>query len=149
MSAENPLKHKKAFTMAPILMHWMPNVPLIVEMDTLDYAIAGILSIVCPDSEIHPVAFYSRTLTPPELNYDTHDKELLAIHEAFWTWQHYLEGLSEPVDVVTDHKNLEYFTTTKLLSHCQARWSEFLHQFNMIIRFCPRKLGAELNSLTR
>jgi len=56
--------------MAPILMHWMPNVPLIVEMDTSDYAITGILSIVCPDSEIRPVAFYSRTLTPPELNYN-------------------------------------------------------------------------------
>jgi len=73
----------KAFTTAPILMHWMPNVPLIVEMDVSDYAIAGILSIICPDSEICPVAFYSRTITPPELNYDTHDKELLAIHEAF------------------------------------------------------------------
>jgi len=79
----------------------MPDILLIVETDASDYAIAGILSIVCPCSEIHPVAFYSRTLTPPELNYNTHDKELLAIHKAFWTWQHYLEGLSEPVDVVT------------------------------------------------
>jgi hypothetical protein len=140
---------KKAFTMAPILTHWMLNVPLIVEMDALDYAIAGILSIVCPNSEIRPVVFYSRTLTPLELNYDTHDKELLAIHEAFWTWRHYLEGSSEPVDVVTDHKNLEYFVTTKLLSRRQACWSEFLHQFNMIIRFRPGKLGAKPDSLTR
>jgi hypothetical protein len=64
----------------------MPNIPLIVETDTLDYAIAGILSIVCPDSKIHSVVFYSRTLTPLELNYNTHDKEILAIHEAFQTW---------------------------------------------------------------
>jgi len=125
------------------------TVPLIVETDASDYTIAGILSIVCPDSEIRPVAFYSRTLTPPELNYDTHDKELLAIHEAFRTWQHYLEGSSKPVDVVTDHKNLEYFATTKLLSHHQACWSEFLHQFNMIICFHPGKLGAKPDSLTR
>jgi len=118
-------------------------------MDASDYAIAGILSIVCPDSEICPVVFYSRTLTPLELNYDTHDKELLAIYEAFWTWRHYLEGSSEPVDVVMDHKNLEYFATTKLLSRRQAHWSEFLHQFNMIIRFHPRKLGAKPDSLTR
>jgi hypothetical protein len=127
----------------------MPNIPLIVETDTSDYAITGILSIVCLDSEIRPVAFYSRTLTPLELNYDTHDKELLAIHEAFRTWRHYLEGSSEPVDVVMNHKNLEYFATTKLLSRRQARWSEFLHQFNMIIHFRPRKLGAKLDSLTR
>jgi hypothetical protein len=127
----------------------MPNVPLIVEMDTSVYAIAGILSIVCPDSEIRAVVFYSRTLSPPELNYNTHDKELLAIHEAFRTWPHYLEGSSEPVDVVMDHKNLEYFATTKLLSRHQAHWSEFLHQFNMIICFCPGKLGAKPDSLTR
>jgi hypothetical protein len=77
---------KEAFTMAPILTHWMPNIPLIVETDASDYAIAGILSIVCLDSEICPVVCYSRTLTPPELNYDTHDKKLLAIHKAFQTW---------------------------------------------------------------
>src|SRR6202040_4210827 len=106
-------------------------------------------SIALPDGEIHPVAFHSRTLTCPELNYDTHDKELLAIFEAFQKWQHYLEGSGSPVDVVTDHKNLEYFSTTKLLTHRQAHWSEFLSQFNLVIRFRPGKLGTKLDSLTR
>jgi hypothetical protein len=140
---------KNAFTSAPLLMHWMPDVPIVVETDASNYAIAGILSIVCLDSELRPVAFYSRTLSAPELNYDTHNKELLAIYEAFWTWRHYLEGSSEPIDVITDHKNLEYFATTKLLSRHQARWSEFLHQFNLLIRFRPGKLGAKPDSLTR
>jgi hypothetical protein len=126
----------------------MPDVPIVVETDASDYAIARILSIVCPDEELRPVAFYSRTLTAPELNYDTHDKELLAIFEAFRSWRHYLEGSAEPIDVVTDHKNLEYFATTKLLSRRQARWSEFLHQFNLVIRFRPGKLGAKPDSLT-
>jgi RNase H-like domain found in reverse transcriptase len=44
-----------------------------------------------------------------ELNYDVHDKELLAIFEAFKIWRHYLEGPTYPIDVITDHKNLEYF----------------------------------------
>jgi len=43
----------------------------------------AILSITLSDGEIHPVAFHSRTLTAPELNYDTHNKELLAIFKAF------------------------------------------------------------------
>ena len=89
-------------------------------MDALDYAVAGILSITCTDSEICPVTFYSQTLTALELNYDTHDKELLAIFEAFWAWHHYLEGLGSPIDVVTDHKNLEYFSTSKVLTDWQA-----------------------------
>ena len=120
-----------------------------METDASDYAVAAILSITLSNGEIHPIAFYSWTLTTSELNYDTHDKELLAIYEAFRTWRHYLEGSGTPIDVVTDHKNLEYFSTTKLLSRCQAHWSELLSQFNLVIRFHPRKLRAKPDALTR
>src|ERR1700719_1201196 len=61
----------------------------------------------------------------------------------------YLEGSKSPVDVVMDHKNLEYFSTTKLLTRRQARWSEFLSQFNLVICFRPGKLGTKPDSLTR
>ena len=77
---------KKAFTSAPILTHWIPDAQLIVETDASDYALAAILSIVNKDNEVHPVAFHSCTFTVAELNYDTHDKELLAIFEAFKIW---------------------------------------------------------------
>jgi len=143
----NTLKH--AFTTAPILTHFILDTPIIVETDASDYAVAGILSITCADGEIRLVAYYSQTLTAPELNYDTHDKELLAIFEAFRNWRHYLEGSASPIDVVTDHKNLEYFSTSKVLSCRQARWSKFLSQFNLVIRFRPGKLGAKPDALTR
>ena len=78
------LQHlKDAFTSAPILTHYIPDALLLVETDTSDYAIAGILSIRCLDKELWPVVCFSRTMTAPELNYNTHDKELLAIHEVF------------------------------------------------------------------
>src|SRR6202021_2600300 len=67
----------------------------------------------------------------------------------FKSGRHYLEGSGSPVDVVTDHKILEYFSTTKLLTRQQARWSEFLSQFNLVIRFRPGKLGTKPDSLTR
>ena len=125
---------KKAFTTAPVLMHWIPGSPLIIKTDASDYTLAAILSTVSPtDNEVHPIAFHSRTFTPPKLNYDVHDKELLAIFKAFKIWRHYLEGSPTPVDVVMDHKNLEYFSTTKLLTHCQVCWLEFLCQFNLTI----------------
>jgi hypothetical protein len=106
-----------------------------VETDTSDYALVAILSIVDSNGEVHPVAFLSYTFSPAELNYDIHDKELLAIFEAFKSWRHYLEGAGTPIDIVTDHKNLEYFSTTKLLTHQQACWSEYLSTFNMVIHF--------------
>ena len=77
---------KIAFTSAPILAPWIPDKPLVVETDASDYALGAILSIVEDSGEIHPIAFHSRTFTPSELNYDTHDKELLAIFAAFKVW---------------------------------------------------------------
>ena len=140
---------KEQFTHAPVLTKWVPDAHLIVETDASDYALAAILSTRTSDGEIHPIAFHSRSFNPAELNYDTHDKELLAIFEAFKHWRQYLEGSGTPIDVVTDHKNLEYFATTKILTRRQARWSEYLSQFNMVIRFRPGKLGAKPDALTR
>jgi len=88
-------------------------------------------------------------MTPPELNYDTHDKELLVIFKAFRHWHHYLEGSATLIDVVMDHKNLEYFSSSKVLTRCQACWLEFLLQFNLLIHFRPGCLGAKPDALTR
>ena len=120
-----------------------------METDALDYALAAILSIVNKENKVHSVAFYSCTFTVAELSYDTHDKKLLAIFEAFKIWRHYLEGPAYPIDVVMDHKNLEYFSTTKVLTQRQVQWSEYLSQFNLVIRFCPGHLGTKLDALNR
>ena len=140
---------KTAFTSAPVLHHFDPSLPLLVETDASDYAIAAIVSHYVEDSTIRPIAFHSHSMQAAELNYDTHDKELLAIFEAFTIWRHYLEGAAHTIDIVTDHKNLEYFATTKLLTRRQARWSEYLSMFNMAIRFRPGKLGTKPDALTR
>jgi len=112
---------KQAFTSAPILTHWVPDVQLVVETNASDYALAAILSIMTKDNEIHPIAFHSRTFSALELNYDVYNKELLSIFEAFKIWRHYLEGSASLINIVMDHKNLEYFSTTKILTCRQAR----------------------------
>ena len=74
---------KKAFTTADPLN---PNTQITVETDTSDYALSAILSIMTPSGELHPIVFHSQTFTSPEHNYNVHDKELLAIIEAFTCW---------------------------------------------------------------
>jgi len=120
---------------------------LILETDASNLALAAILS-THTDSDIHPIAFHLRSFQRAELNYNVHDKELLVIVEAFKKWQHYLEGLAIPTEVFTDHKNLTYFCNTKMLTCQQIRWLEFLSQFNLEIKFCPRRLGKKLDVLT-
>ena len=66
----------------------------------------------------------------------------------FKRWHNYLEGSIHPVDTVMDHKNLEYFMTTKKLMQHQVRWSELLPPLNFKIHFRPGWLGAKLDALT-
>jgi RNase H-like domain found in reverse transcriptase len=68
---------KQAFISAPVLTHYKPGCPLVIETDASDYALAAILSQVEFNGEIHPVTYLSRTFSDTELNYDTHDKELV------------------------------------------------------------------------
>ena len=59
------------------------------------------------------MGYFSRKLKSAELNYDTHDKELLAIVEALKGWRHFTMETKDPVHIMTDHNNLRYFMTTK------------------------------------
>ena len=126
---------KKAFTTAPILHHFDPERALIVETDATDYVSAGILSQHDNEGRLHPVAFFSKKHTPAECNYEIYDKELLAIIRTFEEWRPELEGAAHPISVISDHKNLEYFMTTKQLNRRQVRWVEYLSRFNFIITY--------------
>ena len=94
---------------------------------------AGIFFQYDDDGQLRPVVFFFCKMSPAECNYEIYDKELLAIINAFELWKSELERTEEPVQVVTDHKNLEYFMSSKFLSRRQARWSEFLFKFNFEI----------------
>jgi hypothetical protein len=140
---------KRAFTEAPVLAPFDWEKEIILETDASDYVSAGVLSQYGDDAVLRPVAFFSKKHSLTECNYEIYDKELLAIIRCFEEWRPELEGTSSPIKVITDHKNLEYFTTTKLLNRRQARWSEFLSRFNFKITYRPGKQGAKPDALTR
>jgi len=103
----------KRFTTAPILSHFYPERRTVVERDGSDFALGCVLSQY-QGRRLHPVAFHSRKLNSAERNYEIHDKELLAIMEAFKEWKRYLWGEEEPVTVYTDHQKLQSFLTKKV-----------------------------------
>jgi transposase InsO family protein len=140
---------KTAFTTAPVLAHFHPDRPSTIETDASDFAIAAVISQPAADGVLHPIAFYSRKLNAAELNYEIHDKELLAIVTAIQVWRAYLEGAAHPFTVYTDHKNLEYFATPKVLNRRQARWAEFLAIYNFTISYRPGKSMGKPDALSR
>ena len=124
---------RDAFTEVPILRHFDPTKRTRIETDASDYAVAGILSQLQEDGHWHPVAFWSRKMIAAERNYETHDKELLAIVMVFKQWRHYCEGSFYPIEVLTDHNNLKAFMGLKELNRRQARWAMKLSMFDFTI----------------
>ncbi|MBW0556591.1 hypothetical protein O181_096306 [Austropuccinia psidii MF-1] len=114
---------KEAFTTAPILSHFNPSLPTILETDASDYALGSSLSQV-NDSGNYPIAFDSHKLLPAELNYEIHDKELLGIVCALKFWRAFLLSLSDSFEVWTDHSSLQYFRSSNVLTRHQAHWAE-------------------------
>ena len=73
---------KRRLTSTPILVHYDPDLPIVVQCNASDFAIGAILSQKVND-KWHPVTFYSRKMNKAEINYEIHDKELLAVTAAF------------------------------------------------------------------
>lgn len=140
---------KKRFTSAPILRHFDPSAATYVETDASDYAIGTILSQKGPDGIIHPVAFDSRKFQPAELNYEIHDKELLAIVWALKRWRSMLLSVQSPIQVLTDHQALTYFMSNKQLTRRQCRWAEMLADYDFIITYRAGKKSEKPDALSR
>jgi len=86
-----------------------------------EYVLAAILLVITEEKEVYSVIFHSCIFKPIKLNYNLYNKELFAMFKAFYMWHHYLERLKLSIDIIMNHKNLEYFSTTKVLFYCQAR----------------------------
>ena len=139
---------KRAFTSNVILCHYNLDLKLVVKTNASDYVSEGILLQYNENGVLHPVAYFFKKHSPAECNYEIYDKELMAIICTFKEWRSELEGSLTPVKVITDHKNLKYFMSTKQLSCRQARWSEFLSCFNYRITYRPGKARGKPDALT-
>ena len=137
---------KEKLTTAPVLLLPDPTKPFTVTTDASDFAIGAVLTQDHGHGE-QPVAYESRKLSPAELNYPVHEKELLAIVHAIRLWRMYLEG--QRFTVVTDHASLEYIKTQANLSRRQARWLETLQANDFTVRYRPGKTNVVADALSR
>ncbi len=101
------------------------------------------------DNLIKSVAYFSKTLSLAECNYEIYDKELLTIIRCFEQWRAKLQLIETFINVLTDHKSLEYFMTIKKLNRRQARWVEFLIEFDFKIAYQSEKKNDKADSLIK
>lgn len=134
---------KQALTSAPTLAS--PSLDKAFTVTT-DASIEGIGAVLEQDGR--PVAFESRKLIPAETRYTTTEQELLAVVHALKVWRCFLEGGAR-FTVKTDHNPNTYFHSKPLLSRREARWSEFLQQFDFEWQFTSGKSNAVADPLSR
>ena len=96
-----------------------------------------------------PVVYFSKKMIFAECNYEIYDKEFLIIVKVFEEWRPELKKSKFPVEIITDHKNLKYFMSSKLLNRRQARWSKFLFRFNFKIVYRFGKQNQVVDALNR
>lgn len=140
---------REAFISAPILVHFDPSKPCFIEPDASKYGIGAVISQPDENGVLHPIAFYSRSLSPAEKNYHIHDTELLAALEGLENWRHYLAYSDHPATILTDHKNLEYFSEKRSLSERQIRYAERLSKFKIVLAFRPGVQNGAADALSR
>jgi hypothetical protein len=131
------------------LYHFDPKLPTKLETDSSDGVIAGVFSQQHSDQKWYPIGFYSHVLVGHESNWEIHDKELYAIIEAFRKWRPEFMSAQSRIEVYSDHRSLEYFMTTKLLTAKQVRWMEFLSDFNFQIMYTAGKNNQKADILSR
>lgn len=115
--------------------------------DASDFRTGAVLSWGETWESARPVAFDSAQLREAELNYPVHEKELLAIIRGLKKWR--VELLGGPVQVYTDHRTLENFTTQKELSRRQARWAEYMAHFDINISYLEGERNSCADALSR
>jgi hypothetical protein len=93
------------------------------------------------------IAYASRQLRRHELNYPTHDLELVAVVHALKIWRHYLFG--QQCDIYTNHKSLKYIFTQSELNMRQRRWLELVKDYDLEIHYHPGKANVVADALSR
>jgi hypothetical protein len=118
-----------------------------VTTDASDFCTGAVLSWGPTWETARPVSFDSMQLNKAQRRYPVHEKELLVIVRALKKWRSDLLG--EEIYVYTDHKTLENFETQKELSRRQARWQEFMAQFDMRIIYIKGEDNTVADALSR
>jgi hypothetical protein len=99
--------------------------------DASDYFVRAVLD-QSKDKKHYAISYASKTLTGPQLNYATTEKELLAVVFAIKKFRSYLVGTK--VIVYTDHAALKYLLTEKDAKPCLIQCILLLQEFDFEIR---------------
>ncbi len=142
-------KLKKLFIFQSILIMFESEKSITLKTNVSDEVIEIYINQSDDKKHLHFIAYYNCKLTVAELNYEIHNKKLLAIVDFFKQWRVYLKEFRHQIQVYTDHKNLLYFMITKVLNWRQIKWLKKLSSYNFQIQYWKRSENLKINVLSR
>ena len=122
-------------TTAPMLR--CPKKQYFLEVDTLAFTLGAVLFQKDKVRKRCNVAYFLKALMPPEQNYNVWNREFLAVVAALQNWRHLLIGTQEPVLILMDHTNLQYYRHPQKINRRIARYINFLEDFNYQLKHIP------------
>ena len=137
---------KRTFCDEPIHKVCDPDLPTHIEVDASGFAAGGIQSQKHDDGLWHPVAYHSESMSKEEHDNEIYNQEMLGLICALEDWRHFLKGLE--FKVITDHKNMEWWSTLRDLNRQQAHWSLYQSCFNFKVTYKKGK-SMQANTLSR
>ena len=134
-----------------ILRHFDFDLEIWLKIDVSDFVVVVILSQKELDELFYFVTYMFKIMFSAECNYEIYDKELLIIVRVFEKWHSKCVEIlmKEFIRVINDHRNLEHFMTIKQFNRRQARWTEFLFEFNFKIKYRSDIQETKLDNLIR
>ena len=145
-------KSKELLTSSQLLIHFNPQLPLMLACDASAYGIGAVLAHKLPDGSEKPIGYASRTLNAAERNYSQLEKEGLSCVFGVKRFYSYLFG--HHFTLVTDHKPLlgllgEHKPTSPQASARVRRWSLYLSMFEYTLAFRNTTAHANADALSR
>ena len=131
---------------APVLGYPDPKLPYILDTDASAVGVGAVLSQVQEGKE-RVIAYYSKTLAPPERNYCVTRRELLAVVKAMKHFRPYLYGTK--FKLRTDHASLRWLCRRHEPSAQVARWLEIMSAFSYDLEHRAGKLHGNADGLSR
>ncbi|WVZ63556.1 hypothetical protein U9M48_013179 [Paspalum notatum var. saurae] len=132
---------KKLLTSAPVLAKPDITKPFDVYCDASGSVLGCVLM-----QKGRVIAYASSQLRKHEVNYPTHNLELLAVVYALKKWRHYLLG--NTCHIYTDHKSLKYIFTQPELNMRQHRWLELIKDYDLEVHYHPGKANMVADALS-
>ena len=145
-------KAKEELTSSRVLVHYNPDLPVVLDCDASPYGIGAVLSHQLEDGQMQPIAFASRSLTRAEKKYSQLDKEGLAIVFGITKFHQYLAGRT--FAIYSDHKPLQHIFAEDrpiptMASARIQRWALTLSAYNYTISYKPGSQHGNTDLLSR